>query len=217
MLKPPFHGFGVRMCSQPHSRRAQASRKGPRHMHPTHTHMYTPTPLSSSRRRPVVQNIRRPEVRGLFTARKGRRRAEPNKPWVKLSAQISPNPGVGSTLSFGGIWERYLHTRVCTHMRTQHIEQNKICPCDDCSSLTVSRVTHPSPVKSFWQLTLKNNRNYESCIELIRNVNNVKPKTCASCSLTKRGGFNDNHETLLFKTKCFSISTWRTPCWHWNK
>lgn len=115
----------------------------------------------------------------------------------------------------------HTHARTCTHthdththMRTQHIEQNKICPCDDGSSLTVSRVTHPSPVKSFWQLTLKNNRNYESCIELIRNVNNVKPKTCASYSLTKLGGFNDNHETLLLKTKCFSMSTWRTPCWH---
>lgn len=54
----------------------------------------------------------------------------------------------------------------------------------------------PSPVK-FWQLTLKNNRNYESCIELIRNVNNAKPKTCASCGLTKLGGCNYNQETPI--------------------
>lgn len=56
-------------------------------------------------------------------------------------------------------------------------------------ALQVTSSTQP------WEIILAanaKNRNYENCIEFIRNVNNAKPKTCLSYSLTKLGGFGYN-------------------------
>lgn len=59
-----------------------------------------------------------------------------------------------------------------------------------------------SPTPALWShlaANNKNNRNYESCIELIRNVWIMPNPNLCIVELNKPGGFNYNHETLLFK------------------
>lgn len=193
MLKPAFHSLEVRACgpceqrglqpAAPQRRAWQAGTQASRVMLTCASHTFTHTHTAHTSC--CAKCLESGSEGALRSAPSGR---EESRAQQTLSETKCPNDHRSKlrrpVLAWGlntviwGVGKRcYIHIYTHTHMthRTKeggfvHVTINPVS----------QSVTQPSPVKSFWPLTLKNNRNHESCIELIRNVNNAKPKACVS-------------------------------------